>query len=705
VAAHVRLEREGDLARVVLDTPGKRVNTLSVALLHELERLLDRLESAHDLAGILLVSAKPGGFAAGADLDEIAGVSAPEPLRLWVERGQRALRRWEDLPVPTGAAIHGAALGGGLELALACTFRVAADDPATSLGLPEVRLGLLPALGGTHRLPRTVGLAPGLDLLLSGRPLSAREALRAGLVDEVVPLLLLERATRERLVARSRPRRAGGAREWLLARNPVGRALLFAAARRRVARESAGHYPAPAAILAAAEAGAAGGREAGERIEAERFPGLLLGAPSRRLVELFHATRRGEARTEASEGESPPARGLVGVLGAGFMGAGIAAAAARAGHPVRLLDTHPEALARGVGRCHARFAESARRGRLAPQEARRLLARITPTLAPTGLARADVVVEAIVEELEPKRDLLAAIEPQLPAGAVLASNTSTLPIAELARGLARPERVLGLHFFSPVHRMPLVEVVRHPATSDEAVARALAFVRGLGKTPVVVRDGPGFYTTRILAPYLAEAGRLLLAGAPLASVDRAGREAGFPVGPLTLLDEVGIDIALHAARTLAAAFGARMPVPEPFARLVEAGRLGRKSGRGFHDYRGRRKRVDRETLALLGVPARRWVAPPGELADRLLFAMAVEAVRCLEEEIVASPADGDLAAVLGLGFPPFLGGPFRFLDGLGAAVAVARLEALAAVAGPAFAPPDLLRDQASRGAAFHEVSA
>ncbi|HSM50692.1 MAG TPA: 3-hydroxyacyl-CoA dehydrogenase NAD-binding domain-containing protein, partial [Thermoanaerobaculia bacterium] len=616
--------------------------------------------------------------------------------------GQRALRRWEELPVPTVAAIHGAALGGGLELALACTFRVAADDPATSLGLPEVRLGLLPALGGTHRLPQTVGLARGLDLLLTGRPLPAREALRAGLVDEVVPSPVLERAARERLAARPSRRRARGAREWLLARNPLGRALLFAAARRRVERESGGHYPAPAAILAAVEAGAAGGREAGERVEAERFAGLLLGAPSRRLVELFRASRSGGAAGEVGEGKDPSARGLVGVLGAGFMGAGIAAAAVRAGHPVRLLDAHPGALARGLGRCQERLAESVRRRRLAPQEARRLLARITPTLAPTGLARAELVVEAIVEELEPKRALLAAIEPQLPAGAVLASNTSTLPIAELARGLARPDRVLGLHFFSPVHRMPLVEVVRHPATSDAAVARALAFVRGLGKTPVVVRDGPGFYTTRILAPYLAEAGRLLLAGAPVAAVDRAGREAGFPVGPLTLLDEVGIDIALHAARTLAAAFGVRMPVPEAFARLVEAGRLGRKSGRGFHDYRGRRKRVDRETLALLGVRAQRRVPPPAEMSDRLLFAMAVEAVRCLEEGIVASPADGDLAAVLGLGFPPFLGGPFRLLDGLGAAVAVARLEALAALSGPAFTPPDLLRDQAARGIAFHE---
>ncbi|MCL4838923.1 MAG: enoyl-CoA hydratase/isomerase family protein [Thermoanaerobaculia bacterium] len=704
MAVHVRLERDGDLARVVLDTPGKRVNTLSVALLHELERLLDRLESAHDLAGILLVSAKPESFAAGADLDELARVDTPEPLRLWVERGQRALRRWEDLAVPTAAAIHGAALGGGLELALACTFRVAADDPATSLGLPEVRLGLLPALGGTHRLPRTVGLARGLDLLLTGRPLAAREALRCGLVDEVVPPPVLDRAARELLARRPPRRRAGGPGEWLLARNPAGRALLFAAARRRVERESGGHYPAPPAILAAAAAGACGGREAGERVEAERFAGLALGVPSRRLVGLFRATRAGAAGAEESEREAAPARGLVGVLGAGFMGAGIAAAAARADHPVRLLDAQPEALARGLGRCHARFAEAARRGRLAPQEARRLFARIAPALSPTGFARAELVVEAIVEELEPKRALLAAIEPQLAPGAVIASNTSTLPIAELARGLARPERVLGLHFFSPVHRMPLVEVVRQPATGDEAVARALAFVRGLGKTPVVVRDGPGFYTTRILAPYLAEAGRLLLAGAPAVAVDRAGREAGFPVGPLTLLDEVGIDIALHAARTLAAAFGARMPVPEPFARLVEAGRLGRKSGRGFHDYRGRRKRVDREALALLGVPAKRWLPPSGEIADRLRFAMAVEAVRCLEEGIVAAPADGDVAAVLGLGFPPFLGGPFRFLDALGAAAAVARLEALAASAGPAFAPPDLLREHAARGTAFHEVS-
>lgn len=699
MATGVRLEKRGPYALVTFDTPGRSVNTLGTAGLQELERVLDLLESDRGLRGAVLVSGKAATFLVGADLDELAQVQSPEQARLWVERGQRLVRRLEDLPVPTVAAIHGAALGGGLEVALACTCRVATEDPATVLGLPEVQLGLLPALGGTHRLPRVVGLERGLDLLLSGRRLGPREALRAGLVNELVPAAVLLRAAFGWLARGRRPRRAGGWREALLAGNPLGRRLVFAAAADRVSRQTAGHYPAPPALLAAARQGAAGGREAGEAIEAARFGELATSEVSHRLVEIFRASRE----LAAEPAPKPAPVELLGVLGAGFMGSGIAAAAARVGCRVRLLDSTPLALASGYGFCRERFAELAARRRMTPAEARAAFHRIVPTLACEGFGRADLVVEAVVEELEVKRALLARLEGQLAPAAILASNTSTLPIAELALGLRHPERVLGLHFFSPVHRMPLVEIVRHAGTADEAVQRARSFVRRLGKTPVVVRDGPGFYTTRILSPYLAEAGRLLLAGAGVEAIDAAGRAAGFPVGPLALLDEVGIDIAARAARTLSAAFGARMPFPEPFARLVEAGRLGRKSGQGFYRYRGRRKRPDAATLALLGVTPERGAGALGreEMAERLLFAMVVEAVRCLEEGILASPRDGDLGAVLGLGFPPFLGGPFRHLDGLGAGEALARLERLAAVAGPTFDPPDLLREMAAAGRRFH----
>lgn len=697
--AGVRLEIAGARAEIVFDTPARSVNTFGTAAIQDFERVLDTLESSHAVTGVRLVSAKPDNFLSGADLDELDRLESAEQASAWLARGQRALARLARLRVPSVAAIHGAALGGGLELALACTYRVASDDRATQLGLPEVQLGLCPALGGTWRLPARAGLAAGLELLLSGRRLSAAAAARAGLVDEVVPAALLAEAAERLLAERPRPRRGGGWGRRALAGNPLGRALVFRAARRQVRARGGDRLPAPAAILAAARAGAARGGGAAERIEAREFGALALSDASRALVALFRA---GQAARPKSGGAARPLR--LGVLGAGLMGAGIARVALRAGHTVRLHDTAPEALGRALASA-ARGGERGRRAAGAP-ETRARLARLTPALAARGFAACDLVIEAIVEELAAKRELLARVARELDGEAILASNTSTLPILELAVGLPNPERVLGLHFFSPVERMPLVEIVRHAASAERAIESARRFVASLGKTPIVVADGPGFYTSRILAPYLAEGARLAAGGLAIPEVDAAGRAAGFPVGPLTLVDEIGLDVAARAAATLAAAFPDRMPPADGFRRLVDAGRRGRKGGLGFYDYRAPVKRADPEAVrALAGLPA----SPPcdrREAAERLLFAMVAEAVRCLEQGVLASPGDGDLGAVLGLGFPPDLGGPFRWLDRLGAGVAVERLERLRAATGAAlYEPPALLRRHAERGGRFHGAGA
>lgn len=686
MALGLELERLNGLAVVTLDDPERPVNTLGEQALEAFERVLDRLGADPPSRGVLLLSAKKSSFVAGADLKEFQRMESAAAVTDLLRRGQAMLARWQRLPLVSVAAIRGPALGGGLELAMGCTWRVAADDPATSLGLPETQLGLLPAMAGTWHLPRLVGLERGVTMILGGRRLNAAQALQAGLVDAVVPPEQL-RAAAEEMLERGPRRLSLSVRDRLLGGNPLGRKLFFGAARKRTLARTRGHYPAPLRALEAIEAGYARGREAGLASEAAGIGELLVTDVSRRLIELFLATRE-LAGGDAERGEP----GTLGVLGAGFMGSGVAAAAARAGYRVRLMDSSPAALGRGVDFCQRRFASLARRGKLGASEAAAAVRRILPGETLDGFEEVDLVVEAVVEDEAVKRALLAELEPRLRPDAILGSNTSTIPIGRLAEALERPERLVGVHFFSPVHRMPLVEVIRHPGSTAQAVQRAVALAAHLGKTPIVVADGPGFYTSRILSPYLAQGAALLLEGAGIAEVDAAARGAGFPVGPLELLDEVGIDVAAHAARTMAAAFPERMPRPDGFRRLVEEGRLGRKSGSGFYDYSGRRKRPDPEVLSLL--ERRRPAAALDRRAagERLMLAMAAEAVRCLEEGILERPRDGDVGAVLGLGFPPFTGGPFRHLDALGLAAAHRRLEALAAAHGPVFAPPDRLAE-------------
>jgi len=715
VTPPVRLAIEGVRAVVTFDSPGRSTNTLGVEAIHELERLLDTLESNRGLRGAVLVSGKPSNFLAGADLDELDRIENEAQARAWVERGQSVARRLERLPFPTVARIHGAAMGGGLEMALACTFRVASDAAATRLGLPEVRLGLCTALGGTWRLPRRVGLERGLDLLLTGRQLTAREALAFGILDEVVPEPALDAAAQRWLEAGLRAQRDRRRSRWLAPRvardlavgNPVGRAVVCAAASRRLARGPGGGLPASRAILAAVRAGPGGGGRRAEAVEAREFGALALSETSRALVALHRSALAAQPkRADSLEGRSD-GRFAVGVLGAGLMGRGIAVAAARVGHPVRIYDLEPAALGRTLADAAATLAGERRRGRRSAAEERAGGWHLQPAVRAEGFVGCGLVIEAIVEDLEAKRELLARVAATLPASCVIASNTSTLPIARLAAGLPAPERVLGLHFFSPVARMPLVEVIRHAGSGQAAVERARRFAAGLGKTPVVVGDGPGFYTTRILAPYLAVAAAHAAAGVPIGAIDAAGRAAGFSVGPLALVDEVGLDVAARAAAVLHAAFPDRLPAPGPFERLLASGRRGRKSGLGFYDYRRAVKRADPGVRALLDASVERAaerLAPVSgdELVEGLRLAMVGEAVRCLEEGILASPRDGDLAAVLGLGFPAALGGPFRWLDRIGAAAAAERFARLRETTGsPIFDPPARLLELASRRGSFH----
>ena len=720
---------EGGVAVVFMDVPGEPVNTLRADFQDELEEMLRRVSDDAAIASVVFASGKPDGFIAGADVQMLAKVKTAEEGAALSRGGQRAMDRLEELSKrkPIVAAIHGPALGGGLEVTLACSYRIASDDRKTQLGQPEVQLGLIPGAGGTQRLPRLIGIADALDLILAGKSVRASKARRLGLVDEVVPRAILLEVARRRAAElasgalkpqRSRIGLKGGLPRILLEfadpevlqavaleENPLGRRILFQQARKALLKKTHGHYPAPEKALEAVRIGTEHGLEEGYRAEAERFGELVVSDVSRRLVEIFFATTALKKDTGVDDPTVKPARvEKVGVLGAGLMGAGIASVTAEVGIPVRIKDKDDPALGRGLRQIAAIFEEGVKRKRLTPAERDDKLALITGTTDWSGFKTCDVIVEAVFEDLKLKQDTLREVEREAPA-AIFASNTSSIPIGRISEAAAWAEKVIGMHFFSPVDKMPLLEVIRAPKTSAQTVATVVALGKRMGKTVIVVNDGVGFYTSRILAPYVNEASFLLVEGAAIEDIDKALVDFGFPVGPMQLLDEVGIDVGSKVAHIMSDAFGARMRPPEGFERVVEDGRLGRKAKKGFYLYEDGKekgpKQVDRRVYDLLPGGQKRSSPPREEIAERCVLQMVNEAAHCLGEGILRSARDGDVGAIFGLGWPPFRGGPFRYADTLGAGQVVERLGAYQARFGLRFAPaPMLLQLSRSAGKFF-----
>jgi 3-hydroxyacyl-CoA dehydrogenase/enoyl-CoA hydratase/3-hydroxybutyryl-CoA epimerase len=685
---------------VTLDVPGEKVNTLGQGMIAEFDSLLDQIGRDDSVRAVVLQSGKPDNFIAGADIKEFTQIASAEDGEALSRAGHAILGKLAAMKVPVVAAIHGTCVGGGTELALACRYRVATDHEKTSIGLPEVMLGLIPGAGGSNRLPRLIGLVNSLDVILTGRALKAPRALKAGLVDEVCPKpILLDVAKRAALAlaeGRLRPRRPGIAfRERLL------KSIIFKKAHASVMKKTGGHYPAPLEALDVVRRATATSLEEGLKIEAKAFGRLSVTEVSRALVSVFFATQAIKKDAGYPEGTAVREVGKLGVIGAGLMGAGIAGAAANSGVPVRMKDATNEALGRGLRHVRETLDERRKRRGLTRLEVTHRLDRISPTLDYTGFGRTDLVIEAVFEDLELKRRVLAETEAVTREDCVFASNTSSIPIGEIAEGCGRPARVVGMHFFSPVHKMPLLEVVTTSGTAPEAVATAVGFGRRIGKHVIVVGDGPGFYTTRTLSPYLNEAAWLLTEGAAVDDIDRAMTAYGFPVGPVTLFDEVGIDVAAKIGQVMRRHLGERMALPPATEKMMADGRLGRKSRKGFYTYGRGKKRVDETVYALIpGGTDRRPVAQK-DVQDRLVFAFLNEAVRCLEDGILRSPRDGDVGAIFGLGFPPFLGGPFRHLDRIGAKPAVATLERLREQHGPRFEPAPMLNEMAREGRSFH----
>jgi len=661
---HWRLERDqAGVARLTLDRAGSSTNSLSREVLDELERLLAGVETTAPRA-LVICSAKRSGFIAGADINEFTAISTPAEALQLIRRGQEILARIERLPMPTVALIHGFCLGGGLELALACRYRIASDDPATRFGFPEVLLGIHPGFGGTLRSIRQAGPLAALEIMLSGRTLAARQARRIGLVDHVVPERQLENALRA-LLAAPPPPRALPLRERLAAL-PAVRGIAAQLLRRSVAKKAdPRHYPAPYALIDLWRR--FGSDEAANyAAEAESVARLITGSSSRNLVRVFQLQERLKALGKSGV-ERPR---TVHVVGGGVMGGDIAVWCALQGLQVTIQDLDLTRLGQVVRRGQLQFSKTLK-DRRAVEAA---MDRLTPARQGKVFARADMVMEAIFEVADAKRALYRQLEPCLRPDAILASNTSSIPLEELAGCLARPERLVGLHFFNPVARMQLVEVVAMASSDPTALARAAALVLAVRKLPLPVRSSPGFLVNRILMPYLLEAVTLVEEGLPPALIDRAATDFGMPMGPVRLADTVGLDICLSVARIFARHYGSE--VPARLEQMVSAGQLGRKSGRGFYEYGTSHENRAKDSGG----------AAAAEICDRLMLRMLNEAVACLREGVVADADLLDGGVVFGSGFAPFRGGPLQYIRDAGPQALQARLSELARRHGSRFTP-------------------
>ena len=639
---HWKLERDADgLAWATLDVADASTNTLGAAVMLELASLLDELDRQPP-KGLVIRSGKAAGFIAGADIDEFSRIDSPAAARALVERGWNLFNRLAALPYPTLALVRGHCLGGGVELALACRYRIAVDEPATRMALPEVMLGIYPAWGGMLRLPRLIGPAAALDLMLTGKGVDARKAKRLGLADDCVPPRVMDSAARLTLLSGRAPRELPLMQRLL--NGPLKAVVARQARRQTAAKVRPGHYPAPFAIIDIWARH--GGNALAVPADAPASLEAIFRSPTaKNLVRVFHLQER--LKAFGKDADFAPRR--VHVVGAGVMGGDIAAECALRGMIVTLQDQTTERIAPAIARAAKRFE---RKFRGQPREVRFALDRLIPDPDGHGVARADVVIEAIFENLEAKRALLASVEARARPDALIASNTSSLRITDIATALADPSRLVGVHFFNPVAMMPLVEVVRTAASGEEALVRAAAFVRKLDKLPLPVRDAPGFLVNAVLGPYMYEALRCVDEGIAPEAIDAALTAFGMPMGPIELIDTVGLDIAVAAGKALA---GAEAVLPRALADKVAAGQLGKKSGQGFYRWEAGK--------------ARKAVAPavPEGLARRILAPLLAAADDCVARGVVADADLADAGVIFGTGFAPFTGGPLHHSRAAGAA--------------------------------------
>lgn len=696
-ASAFRVQRDGDLAVIWFDLLGEKVNKFSTTVMMEFAAIVDQMEKAADIKRIIVASGKPSIFVAGADVTEFTKATTVEQAKEYTRFGQQVFHRFSKLPQVTVAAINGAALGGGCELAISCHWRVMSDSPKAQIGLPEVKLGIFPAWGGTTKLPRLIGLPAALDIILNGKTVDGKRAKRMGLVDEVVPAGILLQVARE--LSKRGKRRGGGRMKFYIEGNPLARSVIFSKARKAVLQQTRGHYPAPLKALEVMETGMSRGVERGLAREVEEAAPLIMGDVAQNLVRLFFLMEDSKKERIAA---TPIEVTEAGVLGAGVMGGGIAQIIAdKTDALVRMRDINWKAIAGGLKAASKIWKKRVERRRMTRGEMQRKLAKITGTTDWSGFARCELVIEAVVENLDVKRQVRDEFQAIARENAIFASNTSTIPITDIAANATRPENVVGMHFFNPVDRMPLVEVIRGAKTTDVAMVTVASFARKLGKTVVYCNDGPGFVVNRILGPYMNESGFILEEGSSIESIDEAMLDFGMPMGPMALLDEVGIDVAAKVAKILGAAFGDRGEASVVVDKLYADGRHGKKNGKGLYIYEnGKRKGPDSSVYKVLGIRSTH-PADAKAVVERMVLAMINEAAVILDEKIVASAPELDLAMIMGTGFPPFRGGLLRYAESQGLPYILARLDDLSQKHGKRFNPTPPLRRLAERGGTFY----
>ncbi len=706
-AKFFRIENTQNVAVITFDRPDKDMNVLSEVVLREFSDHMDKLATDLAVHGIVLISGKKDQFIVGADISEIEKLTDVESAQKAAAALQAVFQRVAEIKKPVVAAIHGTTMGGGCELILACHKRICTTSKKTSIGLPEIKLGLIPGAGGTQRLPRIVGIQTALDMILTGKQVDGAKALKIGLVDACVPeQILREQAIKMALQKKTPPRKETLAEKLthtILEDNSVGRLLMYRKAKDTITAKTKGFYPASYKALEAVFGGISMSLKHGLELEAKLFGELAVTQESQSLIHLFHATNAIKKHPyKGADDERFGGKKVehVGLVGAGFMGAGITNVCIDRGIRVSLSDPNKDSIGKLLLSAKKFLDKKVERRRLKKFEAGSKIAQISPGASALGFEKTDMVIEAVFEDLALKQKILSGLEKNAGENFIFATNTSAIPITEIAMHSVRPDRVVGVHFFSPVEKMPLLEVIVTKKTAPWVAARAIQFGQAIGKQVIVVNDGPGFYTVRALAFYLAEAARMLAEGQAIDLIDKALTDFGFPVGPMTLSDEVGIDVGIHVLETISKAYPDRIEMPRGFDAVVKSGRLGRKNLKGFYLYQDGKKTVpDPEIYSLSNIKIENSLSAQ-EVVDRCLLVFINESVRCLEDKILPTAYEGDVGAVFGLGFPPFLGGPFKYVDHIGAKNIVESLLELEKKHGPRFKPAALLLEHAEKNLRF-----